>query len=128
MGGRGQGSATSRSMRVVSEEQHLAARGVSNVISDYTLDTTRLPHGETARQREARIKATLDNAREYQAKRDEARMEYRSLVDRGEFRAPTKIESMVRTAHGHPDNESVKAARRALAKRGIDWKTGSKQA
>lgn len=32
----------------------------------------------------------------------------------------------MRIAKGHSDNESVQAARRTLAKRGIDWKTGKK--
>ena len=55
MGGRGASSMVaeqrvSSEQNVVSLAQFLAARGLSSPISDYTLDTTRLPHGETQRQ------------------------------------------------------------------------------
>ena len=36
------------------------------------------------------------------------------------------VERLLRHATGHEDNSSTQAARRALAKRGIDWKTGKK--
>lgn len=39
---------------------------------------------------------------------------------------PEKYDKLLKTAKGHSDNESVQAARRTLAKRGIDWKTGKK--
>jgi len=55
------------------------------------------------------------------AKRNNLRREYDAAVQRGEVRATTHDERLIRTARGHSDNESVQAARRALAKRGIQW-------
>lgn len=108
-------------LKVVSLDSFLAQRGLSSPISDYTLDTTRLPHGETARQKKKREAESLRVAREYQQKRREAINEYNRRVEAGEFRAPTKIEEMQRTARGNPENASVQAARRALKKRGLTW-------
>ncbi len=53
-----------------------------------------------------------------QAKRETARAEYRAAVARGEVREPTRLENLRRTAQGNPDNASVQAARRILAKMG----------
>jgi hypothetical protein len=33
-----------------------------------------------------------------------------------------RMEMLISTANGHPDNECVIAARRLLEKKGIDWK------
>lgn len=123
MGGRDASSAVS-GMRVLSLENYLASKGVLFPVSDWTLDKTKLPHGETARQREKRLKEGARVAATYYEKRAAARREYEALVAAGKVRPPTKIEETLRTAHGHPDNASVQAARRVLAKRGIDWHTG----
>lgn len=111
----------SSNLKVVSLDSFLAQRGLSEPISDYSLDKTRLPHGETARQKKKREAEGLRVAREYQQKRREAINEYNRRVEAGEFRAPTKIEEMQRTARGNPENASVQAARRALKKRGLTW-------
>lgn len=141
MGGRGQKSASGRgaglpnggegysesgSVRVMSEDEYLGTLGLSSPVSDYTLDTTRLPHGETARQRAQRLRDSERAMNEYAQRRSAAKAEYARLVERGEIRPPTRIESMVRVANGSDDNDSVQAARRALAKRGYDWRTGRK--
>ena len=55
-------------------------------------------------------------------KRQELREEYQRLVDKGEMRPPTRKESLMQTASGHPDNESVQAARRLVLKHyGMQW-------
>ena len=57
MGGRGALShAASRRSGVVvmSEDEFLASKGVGDVLSGYMDDKTRLPHGETARQKGTR--------------------------------------------------------------------------
>lgn len=41
-------------------------------------------------------------------------------------RDKTIIEKTLTRAQGHPDNESVQAARRICEKRGYDWRTGEK--
>ena len=63
---------------------------------------------------------------EYQAKRESAKAEYSKLVAQGKVRPKTSLERAFDKAHGHPDNASTQAARRMLAKRGYDWKTGKK--
>lgn len=60
--------------------------------------------------------------RSYSSKREQLRQEYRTLVSKGKITPPSNIERLFRTAKGHSDNESVRAARRALAKRGYDWR------
>ena len=110
----------------MSEDDYLSSLGLGSVVSDYTLDTVRLPHGETLRQRRKRLEASQAAATAHFDARDEARKEYERLVNSGEVRPPTRIESYMRTANGHPDNQSTQAARRMLEKRGYDWRTGRK--
>lgn len=59
---------------------------------------------------------------EYQNRRTELRSEYNMLVRSGKIREPSIVEQLLKAAKGRSENESVKAARRALAKRGIDWR------
>lgn len=119
------GGSTKSARRVepepISLDQFLARRGLSSPISDYTLDTTRLPHGETERQRKKRIAEGQRVAREYSERRRAAIAEYEQRVSAGEFRKPTKVEELQSVARGNPDNESVQAARRLLKKRGLGW-------
>jgi hypothetical protein len=56
-------------------------------------------------------------------RRAELRKEFRALVALGEMREPTALEQRIATANGHPDLEATQAARRLLARRGIDWQT-----
>lgn len=127
MGGRGAYSASGRTTQaVMSEDEFLAIKGLGSTMSDYMLDKTRLPHGETARQRKQRYKEAERAMNEHTKLRDEARAEYRRLLESGKVRPPTRIEEMMRTARGFEENESVQAARRALKKRGINWRTGEK--
>ena len=129
MGGRGALSyAASRRSGVVvmSEDEFLASKGVGDVLSGYMDDKTRLPHGETARQKGTRQKQANAAASAHFEKRKAARAEYRKLVESGKVRTPTAMEKRLHTAQGDPSNKAVQAARRALAKRGIDWRTGKK--
>ena len=110
-------------MIIQSEEEYLQARGFG-ALSDYTIDKDRIPHGETNRQRIKR----LDNCQKaitafYEAKQA-ARREYRQKVERGEIRPPTALQTALQVAQGNEESEQTQAARRLLAKRGIDWETG----
>ena len=107
-------------------KQYLAKQGLSSPISGFMLDKTRLPHGNTLNQQKRLEQEALLNAREYSQKRNAAIDEYREKIKSGEIIEKTAMEQRMETAHGHPDNESVQAARRRLAKMGIDWKTGNK--
>ena len=113
----------------MTEEEYLASKGLASPMTDYTLDKTRIPHGETARQEAKRKREAEKVIEEYAAQKETARKEYRKKIANGELREPTKeeaeqkrIDVLIKTANGHEDNPSVQAARRVLAKRGIEWK------
>lgn len=108
----------------MSEQEYLDRKGVGAVMSDYMTDKVKLRNGTTARQQEKMEKGARAAIRDHSERREAARAEYRKLVNSGMVRPPTSVERALRTARGNPDNESVQAARRALKKRGYDWKTG----
>ena len=66
------------------------------------------------------VSAQSEKDAEIIRKRDVARTEYNKLVEDGSIKKPTRIESLIKTANGHPDNQATIAARRVLEKRGID--------
>ena len=108
----------------MSLEDFLGKRGLLFPVSDYMIDKQKLPHGMTSRGRQ-RFEKDAGNAIEnYHEKRNAAIEEYNNLVRQGKIISKTAIERELEIAHGHPDNESVQAARRVLEKRGIDWITG----
>lgn len=60
---------------------------------------------------------------EYANKRTSLRAEYNRKLSSGEIRQPSRIEQLIKTTRGNSDNEAVKAARRVLEKRGVNWKS-----
>lgn len=110
----------------MTESQYLASKGL-DYISDYMLDKTKIPHGETARQTERRYKETDKALNEHYEKVAQARKEYQDKVKSGEIKQPSNIDRLLETAKGSEDNAATKAARRTLEKRGIDWKTGKRK-
>lgn len=124
MGGRG---AVSRSGAVVmSEQEYLDRAGVGSVMSDYMIDKIKLRNGTSQRQRQAMEREAQKARKDYADRRAAVKAEYAEKVSRGELRPPSMVESLMRTAHGHPDNASVQSARRLLKKRGYDWRSGKK--
>lgn len=117
MGGRG--SSSGGSVKYMTEEQYVNSR--SSVLSDYMTDKTRIPHGETLRQKKKREREAEAAILENTKKREEARREYRELVKKGKIKTPSNIMRLQQVARGHSDNESVQAARRSLKKRGYSW-------
>ena len=124
MGGRGSSSASSSRVTVMSLDEYLGRKGVSSPLSGYMDDKMRIPHGETQRQTERRQKEAAHVRAEYEKKRETARAEYKALVDSGKVRPPTEMEKRLKVAQGRSENAAVKAARRVLTRRGIDWRTG----
>lgn len=61
---------------------------------------------------------------ELQGKRDETVAAYREAIAKGEIREPTRIEKLRAAAAGHEDNAATHAARRLLAKEGVEAETG----
>lgn len=112
----------------ITEDEFLSFRGVGDAMSGYTIDKTRSNRQiRTQRGKDRFERETLSANEAYQRKRDAARAEYRSLIEKGAIRDKTPIERRIVTAHGNPNNESTQAARRLLEKKGIDWKTGKKK-
>jgi len=56
-------------------------------------------------------------------RRSELLEEYQRLVAEGKVRPPSRLERLLEAANGHEDRAQTHAARRVLAKRGIDWRT-----
>ena len=113
--------------RVMSEQQYLNSKGVGSVVSDYMMDKTVVRKSAYHQRQDERSRKTLKrNQDQYYSKRNQARREYRRLVSSGKVRAPTQAEQTWNTAHGLSENRSVQAARRVLAKHGVDWKTGKR--
>ena len=114
----------------MSEDEYLVSKGLNGNMTDYMLDKLRIPHSETARQQKQREKEAARVRADFDNQKEEARKEYRQKIAKGELRQPTKQEAkereiakLIKTANGHEDNPSVQAARRSLAKRGVDWRT-----
>jgi len=105
-------------------DEFLGKRGLSSPVSDWNLDKTRLPHGETQRQHDKRLKDGITAEKDYQSRRAAAIEEYQAAVASGEIRDKTILEQRMETARGHEDNESTQAARRLLQKMNINWQTG----
>lgn len=109
------------------ESDYLASKGLKDASSGWALDKLRgNRHVATARGRQRFNKEAENAEKEYQAKRNKAKEEYKKLVESGKLRPKTTVERMLEKAHGHPDNQSTQAARRMALKRGYDWKTGNK--
>lgn len=108
-------------MQIISEEEFLIMRGFGG-LSDYDIDRSRLPHGETQRQHNKRMKETNTKLNAFYEAKKVARAEYRQLVERGTVRPPTFTEQLIQRANGAEESEQTQAARRICAKRGIDWK------
>ncbi|SDW46023.1 hypothetical protein SAMN05216391_10880 [Lachnospiraceae bacterium KHCPX20] len=106
---------------------YLAKYGVKDPSSGWCIDKLRenrqlrTIRGRKRFETEARQAET-----EYQTKRQHVIDEYNFLIEQGKIRPLSSIEKALITARGHEDLKATHAARRILAKRGYDWKTGEK--
>lgn len=101
--------------------EYLGKLGLQFIISDYTIDKMRIPHGLTQGKKEELLKNTVKNAAGYSEKRAKAIKEYYQKIESGELVEKTIEEQIIDRANGHPDKESTQAARRVAKKRGIEW-------
>jgi hypothetical protein len=105
----------------LTEEEYLARQGFGRgAIGEAALH--RSSNNISKKVWDKKVKAQFDKDSETVEKRAELRQEYQQKLASGEIRQPTLIEQRIRTANGNPDNEAVRAARRLLEKKGIDWK------
>ena len=113
-------------MKIINEETYLAinSAGRGN-IGDAALHHNRGRNSEKVwRSIVARQAA---RSREVVARRDVLRQEYAGKVAAGELRPQTRLERLQEAAGGHPDLESVQAARRLLAKRAARMQASTEQ-
>jgi hypothetical protein len=107
--------------RIISEEGYLEQHGAGMAdLGDPAIH--RLPglHDKhPSRLAAIRRQASADQT--WQQRRNALRNEYAELAAQGAVRPPTRTERLLATAQGHPDNDSVKAARRLLDKMGVSW-------
>lgn len=109
---------------VMDEETYLAIKGFGrNTMGDSAL------HKNKGRNSDKQWKKIIENQAKKDAiiyeKRNELRKEFAKKLASGEYRLPTRIETLIKTANGHEDNDSTHAARRLLEKQNIDWKINS---
>lgn len=108
-----------KNIPVMEEEDYLAMHGASRQdIGDSALHKNR-GSSEKAWKRIVEHQAQKDA--DLISRRQKLREEYWAKVGSGELRPPTRIEKLIATAQGHPDNLAVQAARRLLEKKGISW-------
>lgn len=105
--------------KVLTEEEYLSVKGYgAQGIGDVALHKGKQ---RTQRRQNRLTDKYLNDMHSYSSKREQLRQEYRTLVSKGKITPPSCIERLFRTARGNSDNESVRAARRVLEKRGYDW-------
>ena len=106
-------------IQVIDEETYLAIHGAGRgEIGESALHMNRTKSENTWKKY---VEAQAEKDREILAKRSKLRKEYQEKVKNGELRPPTRLESLIATAKGHPDNQAVQASRRILKRRlGLD--------
>ena len=103
-----------KSVKIIGEEDYLSLNGASKAsLGDAGLHkaNTRI----SKKQWNRLIDAQSKRDEKLLERREELRKEYREKVNSGEIRPPTRLEKLKAMSSGHPDNESVRAARRILA-------------
>lgn len=113
-------------MEKLSLDDYLYKKGVASPFSDFVFDKLRCNRQlKTMRGRKKFFSDCEKHRIEYAKKRQEVIKQYYERVEQGDIVPKTHLELTLEKANGHPDNESTQAARGILAKRGIDWRTGS---
>lgn len=108
--------------QVIDFETFATMRGGSRL--DYCHDGAVSPAGHMPKANWRRVMQTVaERNAELTRRRSELWEEYQRLVAEGKVRPPSRIEELLVIANGHEDRAQTHAARRVLAKRGIDWRT-----
>lgn len=105
---------------VLTFEQFAARNGASLLgIGDPGLH--RSSNRKSPKTHHRQVQAQAQKDRELIVRRSNLRTEYEALVACGALRPPTTREQVITKANGHPDNDSVRAARRIAELRGWEW-------
>lgn len=107
--------------QVIDFETFATRHGASRL--DYCEDGAVSPAGHMPKSNWRRKMRTMaERNAELARRRSELWEEYQRLVAEGKVRPPSRIEDLLVIANGHDDKAQTHAARRVLAKRGIDWR------
>lgn len=107
--------------QVIDFETFATMHGASRL--DYCEDGAVSPAGHMPKSNWRRqMKTRAERNAELSQRRAELWEEYQRLVAEGKVRPPSRIEELLDAANGHDDKAQTHAARRVLAKRGIDWR------
>ena len=107
--------------KIMDFETFATQRGAS--FADYGDAGAHSPAGHMPKSNWRRaMQAMAEHNAELAQRRSEVWEEYQRLVSEGKVRPPTHIERLIEAANGHEDRAQTHAARRLLAKRGIDWR------
>lgn len=106
-------------MEIYTEEQYLNSKGASRLgIGESALHKNR---DRSEKNWQFLVNRQAEQDRKLMELREELRQEYKQRVEAGEIRPPTRIESLMQKASGHPDLASTQAAIALLKKHGIDY-------
>lgn len=109
-------------LQVIDFETFATLRGASRL--DYCEDGAVSPAGHMPKSNWRRVMRTVaERNSDLAQRRSELLEEYQHLVAEGRVRPPSRIERLMELADGHEDKAQTHAARRLLAKSGIDWRT-----
>ena len=109
---------------IIEEETYLAMNGASRQsIGDSALHKNKGSNSDKTWRKIVDAQAQKDAF--LCARREVLREEYAQMIAKGAIRLPTRMEKLISSANGHPDNESVMASRRICEKRGINWQDRS---
>ena len=107
--------------QVIDFEAFAAQRGASRL--DYCDDGAVSPAGHMPQSNWRRqMKTRAERNAELSQRRAELWEEYQRLITERKIRPPSRIEKLLEVANGNEDRAQTHAARRVLAKRGIDWR------
>lgn len=104
---------------VMTEDEYLASKGYRDPF--YSEPATHKGKQKTSQQQDQLLNFHIGRSNKYTAERNTVKIEYQTMLDRGEVRQPTKTERIIKAANGHIDLESTQAARRVALANGINW-------
>lgn len=95
----------------------LAINGCSSIISDWSLDKCKFPHGLLKSEENRLLKEGEKNSEKYYGKRKDLKKLFCQLVEVGKIQPLTSVENDICCCSGNPELESTKAAKRLLWKK-----------
>lgn len=113
-------------MKTLTFQEFCSQNGVPNSAPSFP-ETHRKP-GKLNKARDRQYEKLIEQQlNQWEQNKQKLREEYQKKLQSGELQQPTRQEQLIRTAKGHPDNQSVQASRRILAKQYNIYIKGNEQ-